>query len=82
MTPFDVASIRMSNQPLDGDGNGKVYRSIGDCFAKILRTEGPQGLYKGCVPSYVRLGPQNLIQLLVWDYLNSVTRTFCPPPGF
>ncbi len=80
VTPFDVVSVRLSNQPLDERGRGKVYRSYRDCVTKIVRSEGVSGLYKGAVPSYIRLGPQNLIQLLVWDYLNSISRDFCPEP--
>ncbi len=80
MTPFDVVSVRLSNQPVDETGRGRLYSSYRDCVAKILRTEGPSGMYKGAVPSYIRLGPQNLLQLLVWDYLNNITRQFCPNP--
>ncbi len=76
MTPFDVISIRMCNQPLNEFKQGIVYKNYKDCVMKTLKFEGMSGFYKGTVPQYIRLGPQNFLQLMVWDYLNYVTRHY------
>lgn len=77
-TPFDVTSVRLSNQSVDHRGRGKMYKSYSDCFVKVLKHEGIRGLYKGAIPAYVRKGPHNLIQLFIWDYLRVVSRKIFP----
>ncbi|OTF78058.1 hypothetical protein BLA29_014567 [Euroglyphus maynei] len=58
MTPFDVVSTRLYNQPVDPKtGAGQLYRGIPDCMIKIFRTEGILGFYKGFGASFLRLGP-------------------------
>ncbi|XP_061659020.1 solute carrier family 25 member 35 [Syngnathoides biaculeatus] len=47
MTPFDVASTRLYNQPVDQRGQGLLYKGFADCFSKTLKKEGVVGLYKG-----------------------------------
>ncbi len=76
MTPFDVISIRMCNQPMNELKQGIVYSSYKDCVMKTFKFEGLSGFYKGTVPQYIRLGPQNFLQLMVWDYLNHMTRHY------
>ncbi|CAJ0963693.1 unnamed protein product [Ranitomeya imitator] len=39
MTPFDVVSTRLYNQPVDVQGRGRLYRGFLDCFLKD-RTQG------------------------------------------
>ncbi|KAM5125196.1 solute carrier family 25 member 34 [Mantella aurantiaca] len=73
MTPFDVVSTRLYNQPVDSAGRGRLYRGFLDCFVKITRTEGVLALYKGIVPAYVRLGPHTILSLLFWDELRKLT---------
>ena len=47
MTPFDVVSTRLYNQPVDPKtGKGTVYKGIVDCALKIFKTEGFLGFYK------------------------------------
>lgn len=38
-----------------------MYNGPIDCLIKTIRTEGPQALLKGWVPSYLRLGPHFVI---------------------
>ncbi|KAF6728871.1 Solute carrier family 25 member 35 [Oryzias melastigma] len=57
MTPFDVVSTRLYNQPVDHLGKGQLYKGFTDCFSKTLKKEGLAGLYKGLGASYFRLGP-------------------------
>ncbi|XP_041129080.1 solute carrier family 25 member 34-like [Polyodon spathula] len=69
MTPFDVISTRLYNQPVDKLGRGQLYRGFLDCFVRVSRKEGLVGLYKGMGPSFVRLGPHTVISMLLWDLL-------------
>ncbi|XP_066517788.1 solute carrier family 25 member 35 isoform X2 [Hoplias malabaricus] len=76
MTPFDVVSTRLYNQPVDLLGQGQLYRGFMDCFSRTLRTEGLSGLYKGLGASYFRLGPHTILSLLFWDQLRYVYHTY------
>ncbi|XP_037357353.1 solute carrier family 25 member 34 [Talpa occidentalis] len=72
MTPFDVISTRLYNQPVDGAGRGQLYQGLADCLVKIWRQEGPQALYKGLGPAYLRLGPHTILSMLFWDELRNL----------
>lgn len=74
MTPFDVVSTRLYNQPVDGAGKGQLYRGLADCLVKIWRQEGPQAFYKGLGLSYLRLGPHNILSMFFWDEFRKVAR--------
>ncbi|XP_003783934.1 solute carrier family 25 member 34 isoform X1 [Otolemur garnettii] len=74
MTPFDVASTRLYNQPVDGAGKGQLYGGLPDCLVKIWRQEGPIALYKGLGPAYLRLGPHTILSMLFWDELRKLAR--------
>ncbi|XP_020637734.1 solute carrier family 25 member 34 isoform X1 [Pogona vitticeps] len=73
MTPFDVVSTRLYNQPVDEKGMGKHYRGFFDCFLQISSKEGLLALYKGIGPAYLRLGPHTILSLLFWDELRKFT---------
>lgn len=73
MTPFDVVSTRVYNQPVSADGTGVMYNSIFDVFKKIFKTEGIIGFYKGIGAHYFRLGPHTLLSLVFWDKLRSLS---------
>ncbi|XP_037323764.2 solute carrier family 25 member 35 [Pungitius pungitius] len=72
MTPFDVVSTRLYNQPVDHLGKGQLYKGFADCFSKTLRKEGLVGLYKGLGASYFRLGPHTILSLFFWDELRKL----------
>ncbi|KAJ3589924.1 hypothetical protein NHX12_010764 [Muraenolepis orangiensis] len=72
MTPFDVVSTRLYNQPVDHLGTGQLYRGYVDCFSRTMRTEGLKGLYKGLGASYFRLGPHTILSLFFWDELRKL----------
>ncbi|XP_040143895.1 solute carrier family 25 member 34 isoform X2 [Ictidomys tridecemlineatus] len=74
MTPFDVVSTRLYNQPVDGAGRGQLYGGLADCLAKICQQEGPLALYKGLGPAYLRLGPHTILSMLFWDELRKLAR--------
>uniref|UniRef100_UPI00398F639D solute carrier family 25 member 35 n=1 Tax=Pristiophorus japonicus TaxID=55135 RepID=UPI00398F639D len=69
MTPFDVISTRLYNQPVDKKGKGIFYAGYLDCFAKTMQKESFLGLYKGTGASYFRLGPHTILSLLFWEEL-------------
>lgn len=76
MTPFDVVSTRLYNQPVDHLGKGVLYRGFMDCFSKTLKKEGMTGLYKGLGASYFRLGPHTIISLLFWNELRTLYHSY------
>ncbi|XP_051549209.1 solute carrier family 25 member 34 [Myxocyprinus asiaticus] len=69
MTPFDVISTRLYNQPVDEFKRGRLYCGFVDCLMKVCRTEGIVGLYKGMTPVFVRLAPHTVLSMLLWDVL-------------
>ncbi|XP_032088020.1 solute carrier family 25 member 34 [Thamnophis elegans] len=73
MTPFDVVSTRLYNQPVDERGMGKHYRGFFDCVVRVSGKEGVLALYKGFGPAYLRLGPHTVLSLLFWDELRRFT---------
>ncbi|XP_032935184.1 solute carrier family 25 member 34 isoform X2 [Catharus ustulatus] len=74
MTPFDVISTRLYNQPVDADGTGKLYRGFLDCILQISSREGLLGLYKGIGAVYLRLGPHTVLSLFFWDKLRNMVQ--------
>ncbi|XP_063344231.1 solute carrier family 25 member 35 [Pelmatolapia mariae] len=76
MTPFDVVSTRLYNQPVDHLGKGQLYKGFTDCFSKTLKKEGLTGLYKGLGASYFRLGPHTILSLFFWDELRKFYQPF------
>ena len=47
----------------------RVYKNAVDCFVKILRSEGPLGLYKGFIPNWMRIGPHTIITFFIFEEL-------------
>ncbi|XP_045680515.1 solute carrier family 25 member 35 isoform X2 [Phyllostomus hastatus] len=76
MTPFDVASTRLYNQPTDTRGKGLMYRGMLDALLQTARTEGIFGMYKGIGASYFRLGPHTILSLFFWDQLRILYYTY------
>ncbi|KAJ7999457.1 hypothetical protein DPEC_G00194630 [Dallia pectoralis] len=69
MTPFDVISTRLYNQPVDERHRGRLYLGFSDCLEKVCRTEGVLGLYKGMGPVFLRLCPHTVLSMLFWDLM-------------
>ncbi|XP_042128191.1 solute carrier family 25 member 34 isoform X3 [Peromyscus maniculatus bairdii] len=72
MTPFDVVSTRLYNQPVDRAGRGQLYGGLTDCLVKICQQEGPLALYKGLGLAYLRLGPHTILSMFFWDELRKL----------
>lgn len=67
MTPFDVISTRLYNQPVDELRRGRLYHGFSDCMLKVYQTEGVRGLYKGMGPVFLRLAPHTVLSMVFWD---------------
>lgn len=78
MTPFDVISTRIYNQPVDHTGKGLKYEGYVKCMSDIVKHEGLQGLYKGIGASYFRLGPHTILSLLFWNELLKISLWITP----
>lgn len=77
MTPFDVVSTRLYNQPVDpATGKGLKYTGIFDCAFKIFKTEGFFGYYKGWSASLLRLGPHTILSLCFWQEIRKAYKNF------
>eukprot|EP01112_Ceratiomyxa_fruticulosa_P009911 TRINITY_DN2601_c0_g1_i4.p1 TRINITY_DN2601_c0_g1~~TRINITY_DN2601_c0_g1_i4.p1 ORF type:complete len:304 (+),score=44.77 TRINITY_DN2601_c0_g1_i4:366-1277(+) len=68
-SPVDVIKTRVMNQPIDENGKGKIYKNSIDCCMKIIKFEGPMGLYKGFIPNWLRIGPHTITTFLVLEQL-------------
>ncbi|XP_068450650.1 solute carrier family 25 member 34 isoform X1 [Clinocottus analis] len=75
MTPFDVISTRLYNQPVDElrRVSGKLYHGFSDCMLKVCQAEGLPGLYKGMGPVFLRLAPHTVLSMLFWDLMRQQT---------
>ncbi|XP_070537833.1 kidney mitochondrial carrier protein 1-like isoform X2 [Ptychodera flava] len=74
--PVDVAKTRMMNQKQlkehlhkELGQNKKIYKNTVDCLVKTASTEGFRALYKGFIPSWLRMGPWNIIFFLTYEQL-------------
>ena len=69
--PIDVIKTRMMNQKIlkDGSSTEVAYKGSVDCFLKTVRNEGFCALYKGFLPSYLRIAPFNVIFFLTYEKL-------------
>jgi hypothetical protein len=52
--------------------NQKIYNGLIDCAVKTYKSEGYMGFYKGFIPQWMRFGPFNIIQLVVWEELRKL----------
>jgi len=63
--PFDTMQRRLqieASKPVEE----QVYKGMSDCFAKILKTEGPAGFFKGALANVLR-GTGAAIVLVMYD---------------
>ena len=64
--PIDLVKTRMQNQRSSRVGE-KLYTNSIDCARKVIRNEGPRGLYSGVLPQLVGVAPEKAIKLTVND---------------
>jgi len=68
VSPFDMVRTRLMNQPSDA----KIYSNAFDCFAKIVKNEGPLTLWRGFIPIWSRFAPTTTIQLVIFEQLRTI----------
>ncbi|XP_014367756.2 mitochondrial uncoupling protein 4 [Papilio machaon] len=66
-TPADVMKTRLMNQPVGPDGRGLLYRGLVDCVRQSVKNEGVLTLYKGFLPTWVRMGPWALVNWVAFE---------------
>ena len=67
--PADVIKTRIMNQPTDAQGRGTLYKGTLDCLRQTVRNEGFGALYKGWLPTWMRMAPWSLVFFLSFEQL-------------
>ena len=60
-----MVRTRLMNQPADA----KLYNGFVDCTVKLLKAQGPRGLYAGFIPIWARFAPTTTLQLVIFEQL-------------
>ncbi|KAN0060142.1 mitochondrial aspartate-glutamate transporter agc1 [Thecaphora frezii] len=68
-TPADVIKTRLQVEARKGQA---TYRGITDCFAKVLKEEGPKAFFKGSLARVLRSSPQFGATLVAYEYLQAL----------
>ncbi|NXH48623.1 UCP4 protein, partial [Dicaeum eximium] len=68
-TPADVVKTRIMNQPRDKQGRGLLYKSSMDCLVQTVQGEGFMSLYKGFIPTWMRMAPWSLVFWLTYEQI-------------
>ncbi len=60
VTPVETVKTRMTDDMRLGT---KLYNGLGDCVSKILKSEGPAGLYKGAFPTIIKQATNQAVRM-------------------
>lgn len=82
-TPIDVVRTRLMNQQRVSLYNEllttpgptthiRLYAGSLDCLLQTVRNEGVLALYKGFIPTWVRMGPWNVIFFVIYEQLKKL----------
>lgn len=71
--PADLVKTRFMNQPLGSDGHGQLYRTPLQCLTVTVRQEGLGALFKGWLPTWLRMAPWSLTFFLTFEQLRKAT---------
>ncbi|KAJ1655042.1 mitochondrial aspartate-glutamate transporter agc1 [Dispira simplex] len=71
--PIDLVKTRMQNQRSAVVGE-VLYKNSIDCFRKVIRNEGPIGLYRGLAPQLVGVAPEKAIKLTMNDLVRRLAQ--------
>jgi len=78
--PIDVVKTRMMNQRNFKGAqqleNVIIYKSSLDCFYQTAKTEGFMALYKGFIPTFVRLCPWNIVFFMSFEQYRRLGEKF------
>ncbi|KZS00902.1 Kidney mitochondrial carrier protein 1 [Daphnia magna] len=50
----------------------RLYRGTIDCFIQTVRHEGVMALYRGFIPTWLRMGPWNMIFFITYEQLKKL----------
>ncbi|XP_050527609.1 mitochondrial uncoupling protein Bmcp-like isoform X2 [Daktulosphaira vitifoliae] len=73
--PIDVIRTRLMNQKhfkSKRSNSHYLYKGSIDCLLKTVKSEGIFALYKGFVPTFVRMGPWNIIFFVIYERLKAI----------
>uniref|UniRef100_A0A8C7LE03 Solute carrier family 25 member 27 n=1 Tax=Oncorhynchus kisutch TaxID=8019 RepID=A0A8C7LE03_ONCKI len=68
-TPADVIKTRIMNQPRGPNGRGILYKSSIDCLIQSVKGEGFISLYKGFLPTWMRMAPWSMTFWLSFEQI-------------
>ncbi|XP_047107357.1 mitochondrial uncoupling protein Bmcp [Schistocerca piceifrons] len=76
-TPIDVVRTRLMNQrklkAVTRDTKSvRIYTGSIDCLVQTVKNEGFLALYKGFIPTWVRMGPWNIIFFVTYEQLKQL----------
>jgi solute carrier family 25 citrate transporter 1 len=60
VTPVETLKTRLTDDQRRGTGN---YSGTGDALVKIMKSEGPLGLYRGAVPTILKQGMNQAVRM-------------------
>merc|ERR1739838_266808 len=60
VTPVETVKTRVTDDQRRGTGN---YKGSDDAIAKILKSEGPMGLYRGAFPTILKQGTNQAVRM-------------------
>lgn len=66
------SSNRSSTTVVGNTNSHKIYTGSLDCAIQTVRNEGFRALYKGFVPTWVRMGPWNIIFFITYEQLKQM----------
>ncbi|TPX30455.1 hypothetical protein SmJEL517_g05981 [Synchytrium microbalum] len=69
--PPDIIKTRLLSQSQHGSASSQLprFKGISDCLVHIVRKEGVSTLFRGWLPSYLRLAPHYLLSLPLYEQL-------------
>lgn len=61
--PFDFVKTRLQNQSIVGPSSAglPIYKGVWDCFATVVRKEGPLRFYRDFWPYFMRIAPHSYV---------------------
>jgi solute carrier family 25 (adenine nucleotide translocator) protein 4/5/6/31 len=71
--PFDTMQRRLQIEA-SKPASERIYKGMGDCFQKILKTEGPGGFFKGALANILRGTGAAIVLVLYDEIMNFVNK--------
>ncbi|CAH1388478.1 unnamed protein product [Nezara viridula] len=74
-TPLDVIRTRLMNQRkfiITDRKSSNLYKGSLDCLIQTVKNEGIMALYKGFIPTWIRMGPWNIIFFVTFEQLKKI----------